>query len=169
MCIFILIYSMNFTMTYYKAPFSHLLVNWMLRILGLAQMRRQYFHQWEPRLLPSFFLQWDQSLRNWTRVLIRSPRSLAPLVYQEIISVHPTRRQIFAGKTDLTFPNIWQWVICTFIHSNNAYHKSHQSYIGTSRNIFWKKRRRSAQTSTTTTTSKQTFRLYIRIQTLKVP
>ena len=66
---------MNFTMTYYKAPFSHLLVNWMLRILGLAQMRRQYFHQWEPRLLPSFFLQWDQSLRNWTRVLIRSPGS----------------------------------------------------------------------------------------------
>ena len=73
-----LIYSMNFTMTYYNAPFSHLLVNWMLRILGLAQMRRQYFHQWEPRLLPSFFLQWDQSLRNWTWVLIRSPGSWAP-------------------------------------------------------------------------------------------
>ena len=33
------------------------------------------------------------------------------LAYQEIISVHPTRRQIFAGKTDLTFWNIWQWVI----------------------------------------------------------
>ena len=79
MCIFILIYSMNFTMTYYNAPFSHLVVNWMLRILALAQMRRQYFHQWEPRLLPSFFLQWDQSLRNWTRVLIRSPGSWAPL------------------------------------------------------------------------------------------
>ena len=76
---FFFIYSMNFTMTYYNAPFSHLLVNWMLKILGLAQMRRQYFHQWEPRLLPSFFLQWDQSLRNWTRVLIRSPESWAPL------------------------------------------------------------------------------------------
>ena len=73
-----LIYSMNFTMTYYNGPFSHLLVNWMLKIHGLAQMRRQYFHQWEPRLLPSFFLQWDQSLRNWTRVLIRSPESWAP-------------------------------------------------------------------------------------------
>ena len=33
------------------------------------------------------------------------------LAYQEIISVHPTRRQIFAGKTDSTFWNIWQWVI----------------------------------------------------------
>ena len=74
-----LIYSLNFTMTYYNAPFSHLLVNWMLKILGLVQMRRQYFHQWEPRLLPSFFLQWDQSLQNWTRVLIRCPGSWAPL------------------------------------------------------------------------------------------
>ena len=78
---FFLIYSMNFTMTYYNGPFSHLLVKWMLKILGLAQMRRQYFHQWEPTLLPSFFLQWDQSLRNWTRVLIRSPRSWAPLMH----------------------------------------------------------------------------------------
>ena len=34
------------------------------------------------------------------------------LPYQEIISVHPARRQIFAGKTDSTFWNIWQWVIC---------------------------------------------------------
>ena len=34
------------------------------------------------------------------------------LGYQESISVHPTRRQIFAGKTDSTFPNIWQWVVC---------------------------------------------------------
>ena len=33
------------------------------------------------------------------------------LAYQEIISVNPTRRQIFAGKTDSTFPNNWQWVI----------------------------------------------------------
>ena len=47
-------------------------------MFGLAQMRRQYFHQWEPRLLPSFFLQWDQSLQNWTRVLIRCPGSWAP-------------------------------------------------------------------------------------------
>ena len=77
-----LIYSMNFTMTYYNAPFTHLLVNWMLRILGLAQMRRQYFHQWEPRLLPSLFLQWDQSTRNWTRILIRSPGSWAPFAPQ---------------------------------------------------------------------------------------
>ena len=27
------------------------------------------------------------------------------LAHQEIISVHPTRRQIFAGKTDSTFWN----------------------------------------------------------------
>ena len=32
------------------------------------------------------------------------------LAYHEIISVHPTRRQIFAGKSDSTFWNIWQWV-----------------------------------------------------------
>ena len=30
---------------------------------------------------------------------------------QESISVHPTRRQIFAGKPYSTFPNIWEWVI----------------------------------------------------------
>ena len=32
-------------------------------------------------------------------------------VNSESISVHPTRRQIFAGKTDTTFPNIWEWVL----------------------------------------------------------
>ena len=30
---------------------------------------------------------------------------------QESISVHPTRRQIFAGKPYSTFPNIWEWLI----------------------------------------------------------
>ena len=33
------------------------------------------------------------------------------LAYQEIILVHPTRRQIFAGKPYSTFWNIWEWVI----------------------------------------------------------
>ena len=33
------------------------------------------------------------------------------LGYQESISVHPTRRQIFAGKPYSTFPNIWKWLI----------------------------------------------------------
>ena len=33
------------------------------------------------------------------------------LGYQESISVHPTRRQNFAGKVYSIFPNIWQWVI----------------------------------------------------------
>ena len=33
------------------------------------------------------------------------------LGYQESISVHPTRRQIFAGKPDSTFPNIWELLI----------------------------------------------------------
>ena len=33
------------------------------------------------------------------------------LAYQEIISVHPTRRQIFAGKSDSTFWIIWHWVL----------------------------------------------------------
>ena len=33
------------------------------------------------------------------------------LANQEIISVHPTKQQIFAGKRDSTFWNIWEWVI----------------------------------------------------------
>ena len=33
------------------------------------------------------------------------------LGYQEIILVHPTRRQIFAGKPYSTFWNIWEWVV----------------------------------------------------------
>ena len=37
-----------------------------------------FFDQWELRLLPSFILQWDESLQNWTRVVIRSPGSWAP-------------------------------------------------------------------------------------------
>ena len=36
------------------------------------------------------------------------------LGYQESISVHPTRRQIFAGKPYWTFPNIWEWLILFF-------------------------------------------------------
>ena len=36
------------------------------------------------------------------------------LGYQESISVHPTRRQIFAGKPYSTFLNIWKWIICNF-------------------------------------------------------
>ena len=35
------------------------------------------------------------------------------LGYQESISVHPTRRQNFAGKVYSNFPNIWEWVICS--------------------------------------------------------
>ena len=33
------------------------------------------------------------------------------LGYQKSISVHPTRRQNFAGKVYSVFPNIWEWVI----------------------------------------------------------
>ena len=33
------------------------------------------------------------------------------LGYQESISVHLTRRQIFAGKPYSTFPNIWEWLL----------------------------------------------------------
>ena len=36
------------------------------------------------------------------------------LGYHESISVHPTRRQIFAGKPYSTFPNIWQRLISSF-------------------------------------------------------
>ena len=38
------------------------------------------------------------------------------LGYQESISVHPTRRQILAGKPDSTFPNIWQWLIYMWLN-----------------------------------------------------
>ena len=33
------------------------------------------------------------------------------LGYQESISVHPTRRQNFAGKPYSNLPNIWEWLI----------------------------------------------------------
>ena len=74
-----LIYSMNFTMTYYNGPFSHLLVNWMLKILGLAQMRRQYFHQLEPRLLPSFFPPMRSELTKLNKSAHTQSRILSPL------------------------------------------------------------------------------------------
>ena len=76
-----LIYSMNFTMTYYNAPFSHLLViNWMLKILGLAQMRRQYFHQWKPRLLPSFFPPMRSELTKLNKSAHPQSRILSPFI-----------------------------------------------------------------------------------------
>ena len=34
---------------------------------------------------------------------------------QESISVHPTRRQNFAGKPYSNFPNTWEWLICDWI------------------------------------------------------
>ena len=37
------------------------------------------------------------------------------LGYQESISVHPTRRQNFAGKPYSIFPNIWEWLIYVII------------------------------------------------------
>ena len=41
------------------------------------------------------------------------------LGYQESISVHPTRRQIFAGKPYSNFPNILEWLI-------SGMHKRHR-------------------------------------------
>ena len=38
------------------------------------------------------------------------------LGYQESISVHPTRRQNFAGKPYSNFPNIWEWLILSLCH-----------------------------------------------------
>ena len=38
------------------------------------------------------------------------------LGYQESISVHPTRRQNFAGKVYSILPNIWEWLIYEFIY-----------------------------------------------------
>ena len=37
------------------------------------------------------------------------------LSYQESISVHPTRRQNFAGKPYSNFPNIWEWLIYVYV------------------------------------------------------
>ena len=45
------------------------------------------------------------------------------LGYQESILVHPTRRQIFAGKPYSTFPNIWQWVVSKWYKTNRTKHK----------------------------------------------
>ena len=42
------------------------------------------------------------------------------LAYQESISVHPTRRQNFAGKPYSNFPDIWQWVYLRFSSSGYA-------------------------------------------------
>ena len=36
------------------------------------------------------------------------------LGYQESISVHPTRRQNFAGIVYSNFPNIWEWLVCEY-------------------------------------------------------
>ena len=38
------------------------------------------------------------------------------LAYQEIILVHPTRRQIFAGKPYSTFWNIWDLFMYSIVH-----------------------------------------------------
>ena len=38
------------------------------------------------------------------------------LGYQESISVHPTRRQNFAGKPYSNFPNIWEWLLYTVVN-----------------------------------------------------
>jgi len=42
------------------------------------------------------------------------------LGYQESISVHPTRRQNFAGKPYSNFPNIWEWLIYNTINKLRA-------------------------------------------------
>ena len=52
------------------------------------------------------------------------------LAYQEIILVHPTKRQIFAGKTDSTFWNIWQWVIHHEIYAKQEQEIEQQQQLG---------------------------------------
>ena len=47
------------------------------------------------------------------------------LGYQESISVHPTRRQIFAGKPYSIFPNIWEWLILRDTSKVNSCHYHH--------------------------------------------
>ena len=61
------------------------------------------------------------------------------LGYQESISVHPTRRQNFAGKVYSIFPNIWEWVIqCKHsLINTQTYVKVHKASVGLS---FWSER-----------------------------
>ena len=49
------------------------------------------------------------------------------LGYQESISVHPTRRQNFAGKVYSNFPNIWEWLIN--IHTLHPYDHNHLLHL----------------------------------------
>ena len=77
----------------------------LFQMFGLAQMRRQYFHQCEPRLLPSFLLQWDQSLKNWTGVLIRCPGSWVPFDIKLIPCIarvleHQESSMLILGKNE---------------------------------------------------------------------
>ena len=74
------------------------------------------------------------------------------LGYQESISVHPTRRQIFAGKPYSTFPNIWEWLIYfqyeseyenfafLFVTKKNIYNSSFlwQLWLWFAENVDWK-------------------------------
>ena len=46
------------------------------------------------------------------------------LAYQEIILVHPKRRQIFAGKPYFTFWNIWDILILAVIGDGEAIAKT---------------------------------------------
>ena len=53
------------------------------------------------------------------------------LGYQESISVHPTRRQNFAGKVYSNFPNIWQWVILSMAILSLSYSQRQCKYVST--------------------------------------
>ena len=66
---------------------------------------KQYFYQWIFRLLPTFFLQWDQSLRNWTRMVIRSAGSWAPFPpvnHDGPIDTNPMRMEIFTPSYSIS-------------------------------------------------------------------
>ena len=52
------------------------------------------------------------------------------LGYQESISVHPTRRQNFAGKVYPNFPNIWEWLIYIYTYwDGSAVYTGHYGFV----------------------------------------
>ena len=60
------------------------------------------------------------------------------LGYQESISVHPTRRQNFAGKVCSNFPNIWEWLIYRYNDRNKDKYNQlcHNVYLWVMRTCF---------------------------------
>ena len=58
------------------------------------------------------------------------------LGYQKSISVHPTRRQNFAGKVYSNFPNIWEWLIYSWYNTTDTPENGFQNSLLLKQSIF---------------------------------